>query len=232
MITAIESEASLATANDRKVILNFLDELKQNNNKPWFEGHRQEYEVARKSFEVFIDILIDKFRISDNLEGLSAKDCMTRIYRDIRFSRDKSPYKTNLGAMINPGGWRSNRLGYYISIEPHAQSMTAGGLYDPTADQLNRFRQSIELDAAEFKELSSARDFVDVFGEVQGDRLKTAPKGYDRDHPELAILQLKQITIIHRYSDQEVVRDDFIDRVTQDCRIMKPFLNYLSDVAG
>lgn len=160
--------------------LSFLDELRQNNNKAWFDSHRPAYEAARGAFEHLINDVIDEFRVSDNLQGLAAKNCIARIYRDVRFAKDKTPYKTNLGAMIAPGGWKTTAFGYYIGVEPHGQSIVAGGLYAPTPEQLNRFRQAIDEDAATFKKVTHAKDFVEVFGEIDGDRLKTAPKGYDR----------------------------------------------------
>ena len=212
------------------LILGFLDELSQNNNKAWFDKHRPTYETARATFEQLINNLIDKFRISDHLEGLSAKVCVARIYRDIRFSRDKSPYKTNLAAMIAPGGWRTTRLGYYISIGPQGQSIVAGGLYNPSSGQLDRFRQAINKDAATFKKLTQAKAFMDAFETVKGNRLKTSPKGYDRTHPEIALLQLKQITVVHHFSEQGVPGRDFEGQVFIFCRAMKPFLNYLTGI--
>jgi uncharacterized protein (TIGR02453 family) len=211
-------------------ILGFLNELRQNNNKTWFDKHRPTFESARKTYEQFINDLIDEFRASDNLKGLLARDCIARIYRDIHFSRDKSPYKTNFGAIIAPGGWKSPKLGYYISIEPQGKSMVASGLHMPMPGQLDRFRQSIVRDATTFKKITHARNFVETFGTVGGDRLKTAPKGYDRTHPEIALLQLKQITVAHLFSDQEVLRSDFEGRVVTMCRTMKPFLDYLSSI--
>ncbi len=211
-------------------ILEFVDELSQNNNKIWFDQHRPDYEAARSSFEQLIDELIDEFRASDHLQGLAAKDCIARIYRDIRFTKDKSPYKTNLAAVIAPGGWRSTYLGYYLSIAPQGQSMVAGGLYLPTPEQLNRFRQVIADNAHAFKKIIGAQDFLQAFGSVEGERLKTVPKGYDRTHPEIALLQLKQITAVHHFSDQEVLAPDFPAQVALLCRAMKPFLTYLGSI--
>ena len=208
--------------------LRFLDELSQHNDKAWFDKHRPAYEAARAAFEHFVDALIDEFRTSDALEGLAAKDCIARIYRDVRFAKDKSPYKTNLAAMIAPGGWKTTALGYYVSVGPQGQSLVAGGLYDPTPEQLQRFRQAIDRDAAAFKQITGAKDFVAAFGAVAGDRLKTAPKGYDREHPEIGLLQLKQITALHRFSEPEVLADDFAERVVIACRALRPFLDYLN----
>jgi len=217
----------MPTLPNLRPILSFLDELSRHNNKAWFDEHRPVYAATRETFERFIDDIIDEFRESDHLLGLTAKDCIARIYRDLRFSKDKTPYKTNMAAIIVPGGWRSPSLGYYISIEPQGQSLVAGGLYDPTAEQLNRFREAIGEDAAAFKKLTNAKDFVDAFGAVEGDRLKTAPKGYDRAHPEIALLQLKQITVVHHFTDEEVLASDFAGQVVVVCRAMKPFLDNL-----
>jgi uncharacterized protein (TIGR02453 family) len=211
-------------------ILNFLDNLSQNNNKAWFDSHRADYEPARKIFNDFIDHLIDEFRLSDNLQALSAKDCVTRIYRDIRFSRDKSPYHTNFSAIIAPGGKKSPDQAYYVSIQPHDQSLVAGGLYMPSPQQLERFRQAIDRHAGEFKAITGAPAFVEQFGKVQGERLKTAPKGYGRAHPEIELLQLKQVTTLHHLTDQEVLAGDFPGKVIAACRAMKPFLEYLNEL--
>ncbi len=211
-------------------ILNFLDNLAQNNDKAWFDTNRAEYEAAREIFNQFVDYLIDELRSSDNLQGLSAKECVTRIYRDIRFSRDKSPYHTNFSAIIGPGGKKSVTQGYYVHLQPHGESMVAGGLHTPTPEQLERFRQVIDQHAGEFKAITSAQTFVEQFGKIEGERLKTAPKGYDRAHPEIGLLQLKDVTAIHHVTDQEILTGDFPEKVLVACRAMKPFVDYLNEV--
>lgn len=220
----------MQTTLNLEPILSFLADLKQNNNKAWFEQHRPDYEAARNTFEQFINDLIDEFRVPDHLQGLSARDCIARIHRDVRFSKDKSPYKTNLAAIIGPGGWNPRQLGYYISLEPQARSRVAGGLYNPDPEQLDRFRQAIIEDAAELKKITQTKDFVEAFGTIEGDRLKTTPRGYDRAHPEIELLQLKQITVVHGFSDQEVLKPDFAGQVVKVCRTMRPFLDYLNDI--
>ncbi len=216
--------------NNPVSILIFLKELKQNNNKGWFEAHRTNYNAAVANFEKLIDPVIDELRASDQLKDLSARLCLSRIYRDIRFSKDKSPYKTNFGAMITPGGWNASAFGYYISLEPGGKSMIAGGLHNPTTEQLTLFREAIDKDAHSLKKIARSADFQETFGEIQGERLKTNPRGYDRTHPEIALLQLKQVTAIHRYSDSEVADVDFGSRILTACRRMKPFLNYLNEI--
>jgi uncharacterized protein (TIGR02453 family) len=210
--------------------LRFLSELSQNNTKAWFDQNRAVYAHARGAFGRLIDLLIDELRASDVLQDLSAKDCVLRIYRDMRFSKDKSPYKTNLGAMIAPGGRKSTRMGYYVAVEPRGYSMIAGGLYAPSSAQLIQFRRGISQDAQEFKDIIGTRTFVDCFGPVKGERLKTAPQGYDQAHPEIGLLRLKQVTVQRHFSDEEVLAPDFPERLVVLCREMKPFLAYLDRI--
>jgi uncharacterized protein (TIGR02453 family) len=212
-------------------LLSFLAALGENNSKAWFDKHRGEYEAGRAEFERFTNYLIDQLRESENLGPLSAKDCISRINRDIRFSKDKSPYRTNLWAEIAPGGRKATRLGYHVAVGP-GHSIVAGGMYMPTPDQLGAFRRAIDKDAAAFKEVTRAKQFVDQFGQVEGERLKTAPQGYDRAHPEIELLQLKQATALHRFADEDVLQPDFPGRVVAACRAMKPFLEYLNGVLG
>jgi uncharacterized protein (TIGR02453 family) len=211
-------------------ILNFLDNLAQKNNKAWFDSHRAEYESACEIFNQFVDYLIDELRASDNLEGLSSKNCVSRIYRDIRFSHDKSPYHTNFSAIIAPGGRKSVTQGYYVHIQPQGESMVAGGLYMPSPEQLEHFRQAIDQHAGEFRAITADPAFVEQFGAVEGERLKTAPKGYDRAHPEIELLQLKQVIVLHHFTDQQVLAEDFPEKTLTACRVMKPFVEYLNEV--
>ncbi len=218
----------MQTSPNLGLTLHFLDELSRNNNKAWFDEHRPAYETARQAFYNLIDDVIDEFRGPDRLMGLSAKDCTARIFRDIRFSKDKTPYKTNLAAHVTPGGWRAVRLGYYVSIAPQGGTFVAGGLHDPAPEQLTRFREAIDQDAAPLKAVLEVPAFVEAFGGIEGERLKTAPKGYDPSHPEIDLLRLKQLTVVHRFSDAEVLAPDFLSRVIALCRVMRPFLDYFN----
>ncbi len=213
-----------------ELILTFLANLSKNNNKPWFEQNRPAYEAARGEFENFTNYLIDEFRVADNLGNLAAKDCISRIYRDLRFSKDKTPYQTHMWATIAPGGKKAAHMGYHVSIQPGGKSILAGGLWESTTQQLNRFRQSIDDDPSEFKGLMSARPFVDYFGGVKGDKLKTAPQGYDKSHPDIDLLQLKQVVVVRYFTDTEVLARDYPDKIVAGCRVMRPFLDYLDAI--
>jgi uncharacterized protein (TIGR02453 family) len=210
--------------------LNFLDDLGKHNTKAWFDTHRAAYEEARDLFAQFIDHLIDALRVSDQLQGLSAKDCIARINRDTRFAKDKSPYKTNLSAAIAPGGRKSEQLGYHIAVGPHGQSLIAGGLYMPTAEQLAKFRQAIDQDATALKRIANDTAFTHAFGTIEGEKLATAPQGFSRTHPEIELLKLKQVVVVHHVADTDVLAPDFLEQAVNLCKAMKPFLDYLNRV--
>jgi uncharacterized protein (TIGR02453 family) len=216
--------------DDLSLVLRFLDDLGKHNNKTWFEEHRAPYEEARNIFERFVDGLIDELRTSDHLQGLTAKDCVTRIHRDIRFSKDKSPYKTSMGAAIAPGGRKSSQLGYHIYVAPGDHSVVAGGLYMPDAKQLTKFRRAIDRDAEELKRITNAKTFVEQLGQIGGEKLATAPQGYSRTHPDIELLRLKQVTVARHFADKEVASPDFTSQVLKACKAMKPFLDYLNSI--
>lgn len=153
-----------------------------------------------------------------------------RIYRDIRFSKDKSPYRTNMSASIAPGGRKASRLGYYIHVAPHDETLLAGGLYMPAPEQLARFRAVIDHDPSRFKAVLNGKDFQRYFGTIGGERLKTAPQGYSRDHVEIELLRLKQIVAVHRWSDAAVLSPRFTSQVVAAARALKPFLDYLNGI--
>lgn len=215
-----------------KPVLTFLTGIKSNNNKPWFEAHRSHYERAKAEFEALIDELILGLRSFEDVGGLTAKDCVMRIYRDVRFSPDKSPYKYSMSADIKPGGRHSHRLGYYVHIEPRNSSMLAGGLYMPESAQLNRFRAAIARNPREFKLTIHEPDFKRYFGTIEGEKLKTTPQGYDRSHPEIELLRLKDVTAVHHLSDAKVLAPGFPKHALKAFEALKPFLDYLNSVVA
>src|SRR5215813_10747738 len=146
----------------QSLTLKFLKELKKNNNKTWFDAHRKQYEAARNDFENFIQSVLDKHAKNDtDLKELTAKKCMFRINRDIRFSKDKSPYKTNFGASMDKGGKKSGLAGYYFHLEP-GKSFVGGGIWMPQPDALKKVRQEIDYCLDEFKKIITARRFQTV----------------------------------------------------------------------
>jgi uncharacterized protein (TIGR02453 family) len=219
----------MATQVNLKPTLEFLESLDRNNNRAWFRAHGPEFDEANDAFEAFVSALIDELRPTEGLRALTAKDCIFRIYRDIRFSKDKTPYKTHMGAYIAPGGKKAMAMGYYVHVSP-GDSMIAGGLHDPDPRQLDRFRQAIVRDAGLFKKIVGAKSFREYFGDVEGEKLKTAPRGYAQDHPEIELLRLKQITVHHRFSNREMLDPAIVAQTVKGFKRMKPFLVYLDSI--
>jgi uncharacterized protein (TIGR02453 family) len=208
-------------------ILDFLRNLRANNNKQWFDANKARYIEASAAFEQLVSDVLAQFGAVDDLGGVSAKDCIFRIYRDTRFAADKSPYKTGMGALLGRGGRKHDGRSYYLHIEPEGQSMLAGGFFAPTPAELDRVRQAIASDASELKAVISSADFVRYFGAMQGETLKTAPQGYPKDHPDLALLRHKQFLAESAMSNEQVLAPDLIPHILRVFTAMKPFVSYL-----
>ncbi len=208
--------------------LKFLKQLSKNNNKEWFDLNRKTYEICKTEFETVVKSVIDKSILFDNgLLNLEAKKCMFRINKDVRFSKDKSPYKINMGASINPGGKKSMIPGYYIHIEPN-NSFLAGGCYQPMPEMLAAIRQEIDYNSAELKKILSAKEFKTYFKELsQDDKLKTSPKGYDKNHPEIELLQHKHFIAIHHLKDEDVLNKNFPTYISKVFKAMLPLNLFL-----
>lgn len=215
-----------------QITLDFLRELTHNNTRPWFEANRARYQQAAGAFEAFVADVIVELGKREDLGSITPKDCIFRIHRDVRFSKDKSPYKANMGAAIGREGRRSQGLGIYIHIEPGGHSFVANGLYEPDKDQLERVRQHIAEDAGSLRAILAAPDFVRWFGAMEGDQLKTAPQGYDREHPAIDLLRYKQFLALHHMTDAEVVQEGLAERVIAARDAMQPFMNWLNEAAG
>ncbi len=216
--------------NNLAPILDFLSELEKNNARPWFEEHRDDYQKAKDLFEELVNQVIADYRPIEDLGGISAKDCVMRIFRDVRFSKDKTPYKTNMAASIAAGGRKSERMAYYVHIEPNNRSMVAGGLHMPEPEQITRFREAISHHPGSFKVVIEAPAFIQYFGSIQGEKLKTTPKGFAPDHPEIELLRLKEVVAVHALSDAAVLSDGFVGLIVQSFAAMKPFLDYLNEL--
>jgi uncharacterized protein (TIGR02453 family) len=216
-------------AIDLKPVLDFLSQLDDHNDRQWFEQNRAAYQTAKAQFESLVDQVIAKLQAIEDLGDISAKDCVMRIHRDVRFSKDKSPYRTNMAAAIAAGGKKSPRMPYYLHIAPHDQSFLAGGLYLPTSEQLTRFRAIIDHDAQSLKALLNHPTFKQLFGELSGEKLKTAPQGYTQDHKEIELLRLKQVVATHPLSDEAVLAVTFPAQIVTTFTGLKPLLDYLND---
>ncbi len=209
--------------------LNFLKQLAKNNNKEWFDINRKTYEVVKVDFIAVVKNIIDKSILFDKeLAGIEARKCLFRINKDIRFSKDKSPYKLNMGASINPNGKKDMGAGYYLHIEP-GKSFLAGGCYMPQPEALAAIRQEIDYNAADFKKILNAKDFKTYFKELsdEGDKLKTAPKGYPKDHPELSLLQHKHFIVVHHITDEQLSEKNFPTYAAKVFKAMHPLNLFL-----
>ncbi len=215
-----------------KSTLDFLSDIKINNYREWFQQNRKRYEDARNNFETFIQAVIDEISAFDPiLKGLEAKSCMYRINRDIRFSNDKTIYKSHLGAFIVRGGKNNgDRLaGYYIHVEPGGNNMVAGGAYVPPTPWLSAIREKIDEKGNELVKILNNKELVRVFGEIEGETLKSAPKGYPKDHPYIEYLKLKSFLVSKMFNDKEVTGSQWFDKVIEACRVMKPLNDFLND---
>ncbi|MEM1134532.1 MAG: DUF2461 domain-containing protein [Bacteroidota bacterium] len=209
-------------------VLSFLNALQENNNKEWMDANKPDYQETRKVFMQFVTELIQKIALFDPaITGLLAKDSVFRINRDIRFSKDKRPYKNNMGAFMASGGKKTKGAGYYIHLQP-GNCFLGGGIHMPAAPELAKIRQEIDYNADALIEIISDKTFKKTFGEIEGDRLKTSPKGYPKDHPHLDLLQLKSFTVFTKFPDKTVTKADFIDTVVKQFEVMYPFINFLN----
>lgn len=215
----------------KKSTLDFLKSLKNNNNRDWFIKNRPAYIEAKDNFESFIQELINKIvDFEPIMKGLEAKSCVYRINRDIRFSNDKSPYKSHFGAFIVKGGKKNGDkfAGYYFHIEPE-KSIIAGGAYMPPAPWLSAIREKIDEEPDELIKIINSKDFTKYFGKLDGEKLKKAPKGYPSDHPNLELLKLKSYLVVDEVTDEFVLGQNYFDHVIKVLKTMKPLNDYLNE---
>ncbi len=211
-----------------KSSLDFLSQLKQNNNKPWFEENKPKYLVELNHIETFAGALLHELSKTDVLETQSGKRSVYRIYRDIRFSKDKTPFKAYWGGSYKRAT-SARRGGYYFHIEKGNTSLI-GGFWGPNAADLKRIRSEFAHDPETFKKILNSKTFKSTFGVLQGEQLKTAPKGFEKDHEAIDLLRFKQYLIIKRFTDEEVLSPQFLEQALETFQNMRPFLDYMSEV--
>lgn len=207
----------------------YLEQLSVNNRREWFEQNRLAYEKAKREVEALVQNCILSL---DNLMDLSrceAKKCLFRIHRDVRFSKNKDPYKTNFAALIGPDGKKSKDVvAVYLHFQPGA-SFLAAGLYEPDKDQLAKIRQEIDYNGTKFREILNQQDFMAAFGGMKGSQLKTIPKGYSTENSEADLLRFTQFYVMHSFSDAEVYAPDFPQNVRKHAELVQPFLGFLEE---
>ena len=206
------------------MIFSFLTDLAKNNNKEWFDAHKEAYECAKLEATLLFNYIYTGLAEHDTLAPLK----IYRIYRDLRFSKDKTPYKTHFGCYIQ----RKQpyyRGGYYVHISPQ-ETFIGGGFFDPNKEDLLRMRQEISLNAEDFQKVMNSEGIKKEFdGKLWGDEVKTAPKGFEKDDPMIAYLRKKQFLLKHDYTQQEATAKDFDKKVVQGLLAMRPFLDFMTE---
>src|SRR5258705_2875454 len=211
--------------------LKFLKDLKKNNNKPWFDAHRKQYETAKTDFENFIQAVLDKHSRNDaDLKELTAKKCLFRINRDVRFPNDKSPYKTNFGASMDKGGKKSGLAGYYFHLEP-GKSFIGGGIWMPQPDALRKVRQEIDYCFDEFKKIITSKKFKTVYSELytgEDVQLKKVPQGFEKDNPAAEYLKFKSWLVLTDISDKTLTSKELLKTTVDSFSVLQPFIKFLN----
>lgn len=202
----------------------FLKKLRLNNNRDWFQTNKLNFKSQEKHIKEFGEDVKSRLDLSDKIDSFK----LFRIYRDVRFSKDKTPYKIHFGLT-----WKRTkpkyRGGYYLHISP-GNNFLACGFWDPNSNDLNRIREELILDSSEFKDLINSSSIKKIWGELKGNELKTAPRGVDKSHADIRLIRKKQFIFSIAYSDQKVCQKDFIDKIEIAIKEIRPFLDYMSDI--
>lgn len=212
-------------------ILKFLKDLARHNDREWFEKNKSRYLESKQGFEELVgSVLAELVKFDPKLGGLDPKKLAFRIYRDVRFSKDKRPYKIHMGAGFSPNGKLVQEPGYYLHIQPGNKSFVAGGIYEPDAENLSKIRQEIDYNPDGLKKIMTSASFRKTFdGFDDFDRLKTAPKGYPKDHPHIEWLKNKSFIVSVMLTDKQVMDKKFVKTVASACKTIKPLNDYIRD---
>lgn len=211
-----------------KSTLDFLRALSRNNNRDWFNAHKDQSHAAQANVEAFLDHLIVLMNTHDEIETLSGKKCLYRIYNDVRFSKDKSLYNPRFSGYLRRFK-PMLRGGYYIWIKPGGSHIGCGFAF-PAADDLKRIRQDIERNYDNWRKILNTKSMLSTFGSMRGEQVKTVPRGFDKDHPAIELLRYKQFWFEHHFNDKEVLSKDFAGKVSRTFKVIRPFFDYMSEV--
>ena len=202
----------------------FLKDLGANNNKDWFEANKNEFKDHQNKVKTFFESVKEHLDQHDDIEKMK----MFRIYRDVRFSKDKTPYKTHFAASFSRLGAHL-RGGYYIHLTPGG-SFLATGFWQPNKEDLFRIRKELEMDASEFRTVIGSSELQNVWGELKGEGVKTAPKGFDKEHPDIDLIRKKQFIFVRNFSDKEVFSSSFLSLVDESFKAIRPYFDLMSDI--
>lgn len=208
--------------------LRYLNKLKKNNNREWFNNNKDKFLEEQSRVEGFADALLADLNSHDMIETPSGKKSLYRIYRDIRFSENKTPYKTNWSGYFKRAG-KMRRGGYYYHIAP-GNSFIGGGFWGPNAGDLKRIRDDIAFDDVPLRKIIGTKMFINTFGMLRGEQVKTSPRGFDPSSPGIDLLRYKQFLLVRRFTDAEVLNEKFLQQAGRTFQNMRPFFDYMSDV--
>ena len=211
-----------------KSSLDFLNLLKKNNDRDWFNNHKEQFIKEQHFIELFANALLEELNTHDVIETPSGKKSLHRIYRDTRFSKEKTPYKTNWSGSFRRAT-KYRRGGYYFHIE-QGNSFIAGGFWGPSPEDLKRIREDFEFDDKPMRNILKDKTFKSTFGTLQGEQLKTTPKGFDSESSAIDLLRYKQFLVIRKFTDKEVLSHTFLKEAHQTFKNMRPFFDYMSEV--
>lgn len=216
----------------QKETMQFLEGIAKNNKKQWFEKHKDEYKAAKADCEMLAADLITRISTFEpSYMHISPPETMFRIYRDVRFSKDKTPYKTHIGIVIGSRGRKSTEACYYLHIQP-GNNFVIAGHYSPSSQQLANIRRAIAKDSSALRRLLKKKTIKETFGPLHGAQLKTAPRGYEKDHPEIDLLRYKQFMLMTHLPDSLMTSTDLSTTVITLFKKMKPLNDFLNEVAG
>lgn len=212
----------------QKSTLTFLKNLSKNNNRDWFTSHKEDYLSAQKNMIGFIDQLILEMNHHDQIETESGKKSLFRIYNDVRFSKDKTPYRASFSFYLRRAT-KLKRGGYYMIIKPGGSYLSCG-FFGPNPDDLKRIRQDISYNYDDWNKIINQKKMKENFGKMVGDTVLTAPRGFQKDHPAIELLRHKQFFFRHSFSDKEILDDSLLKNVNQIFKSIRPWFDYMSDV--
>lgn len=218
----------MAAVMIQKGSIDFLKVLSKNNKREWFNKHKDRYAEAQENLIAFADALLIEMNKHDNIETESGKESLFRIYKDVRFSKDKTPYNTHWSGSFRRAT-KKLRGGYHFHIQP-GNSFVAGGFWGPNTNDMKRIRQDIDANYDEWRKLLSDKTLVKTFGGLRGAQLSSAPRGYAKDHPAIELLRYKQFLLKHEFEDKDVLSAGFVHTANDVFKKMRPFLDHMSEV--
>ncbi|MFC3811071.1 DUF2461 domain-containing protein [Lacihabitans lacunae] len=210
-----------------KIVFDYLKTLEKNNNREWFGEHKDQYEEALAEMKVLAEKVYQELTKTDVLETPSGAKSLHRIYRDVRFKKDKTPYKINFSSSFKRAT-ATRRGSYYFHIQP-GNSFVAGGFWGPNPEDLKRIRERILIENADYKAIITSKEFMETFGSVYGEQVKTAPKGFDKEDENIDLVKPKQFILKHDFADKEVLDPNFHLKIVAIFQKMRPYFDLMSD---